>query len=55
VLDGILKRFAQEEPSTVLARLTLQRALSPEWRGELFEAHRAPQDTRERLFTPRWT
>jgi hypothetical protein len=51
VLDEVLKRFAKESPVTIMARLTMQRALSPEWMDELFEAHRDQQYTRELLFS----
>jgi IS4 transposase len=51
VLDEVLKRFAKESPVTLMARLTMQRALSPEWMDELFEAHREQQYTRELLFS----
>ncbi len=49
VLDEVLKRFANESPVTIMARLTMQRALSPEWMDELFEAKREQQYTRERM------
>lgn len=51
VLDEVLKRFANESPVTIMARLTMQRALSPEWMDELFEAKREQQYTRELLFS----
>ncbi len=51
VLDEVLKRFAKESPVTVMARLTMQRALSPKWMDELFEAKREQQYTRELLFS----
>ena len=51
VLDEVLQRFAKESPVTVMARLTMQRALSPEWMDELFEEHRHQQYTRELLFS----
>ncbi|HVG57561.1 MAG TPA: IS4 family transposase [Hyalangium sp.] len=51
VLDEVLKRFANESPVTLMARLTMQRALSPEWMDELFEAKREQQYTRELLFS----
>lgn len=51
VLDEVLKRFANKSPVTIMARLTMQRALSPEWMDELFEAKREQQYTRELLFS----
>jgi IS4 transposase len=51
VLDGVLERFVKKSPVTVMARLVMQRALSPEWVDELFEEHRERQYTRELLFS----
>jgi IS4 transposase len=51
VLDAVLKRFVDQSPATVMARLALQRALEPEWIDELFEQHRQSQYTRELLFS----
>jgi IS4 transposase len=51
VLDEVLERFAKKSPVTVMARLVMQRALSPEWMDELFETHRERQYTRELLFS----
>lgn len=51
VLDGVLERFVKKSPVTVMARLVMQRALSPEWVDALFEEHRERQYTRELLFS----
>ena len=51
VLDGVLERFVKKSPVTVMARLVMQRALSPQWVDELFEEHRERQYTRELLFS----
>jgi IS4 transposase len=51
VLDAVLERFVKDSPVSVMARLTMQRALSPEWMDQLFEAHREQQYTRELLFS----
>lgn len=49
--DAVLERFIQESPVSVMARLALQRAISPEWMDSLFEQHRERQYTRELLFS----
>lgn len=49
--DAVLERFIQESPLSVMARLALQRAISPEWMDSLFEQHRERQYTRELLFS----
>lgn len=49
--DVVLERFSQESPVSVMARLALQRAISPEWMDSLFEQHRERQYTRELLFS----
>jgi IS4 transposase len=51
VLDKVLQRFVEQSPITVMARLTLQRALEPRWLDELFEEHRQGQYRRELLFS----
>lgn len=51
VLDKVLQRFVEQSPITVMARLTLQKALEPEWLDELFEEHRQGQYRRELLFS----
>lgn len=49
--DTVLERFVTESPVSVMARLVLQRAISPEWVASLFEEHRERQYTRELLFS----
>ena len=49
-LDAVFERFVHPSPLPVMARLLMQRALSPEWLDGLFEEHRQRQYTRERLF-----
>ena len=51
VLDAVLERFVKDSPVSVMARMTMQRALSPEWIDQLFEEHREQQYTRELLFS----
>ena len=51
ILDAVLSRFIEQSPVTVMARLSLGRALDPEWVDALFEAHRQHQYTRELLFS----
>lgn len=51
VLDGVLERFVEQSPITVMARLALQKALEPKWLDELFEQQRQTQYTRELLFS----
>lgn len=51
ILDDVFQRFAQKSPLSVMARLLMQRALSPEWLEKLFEEHRERQYTRELLFS----
>lgn len=50
-LEAIFERFTQKAPLAVMARLALQRALSPEWLDQLFEQKRDRQYTRELLFS----
>lgn len=47
----VLDQFVQQCPLAVMARMTLQRALRPEWIDELFESHREWQYTRELAFS----
>lgn len=49
--DAVLERFEREAPVSVMARLALGRALSPEWMEGLFEAEAERQYTRELLFS----
>ncbi len=51
VLDAVLERFVKQSSVAVMARLVMQRALSPEWMDELFEQQRERQYTRELLFS----
>lgn len=51
LMDSIMTRFAERAPVTVMARLTLQRALDQRWVDTLFERHRQSQYTRELLFS----
>src|SRR5690348_12878777 len=51
VLDAVLERFVEQRPVSVMARLAVQRAISPEWMDAVFEAHRERQYTRELLFS----
>ena len=50
-LDAVFERFVHHSPLPVMARLLMQRALSPEWLDGLFEQHRQRQYTRELLFS----
>lgn len=50
-LETLFERFTKEAPLAVMARLVLQRALSPEWLDQLFEQKRDKQYTRELLFS----
>ncbi|WP_284666645.1 IS4 family transposase [Myxococcus sp. SDU36] len=50
-LDVVFERFVNQSPLPVMARLLMQRALSPEWLDGLFEQHRQRQYTRELLFS----
>lgn len=47
----VLDQFVQQCPLAVMARMTLQRALRPEWVDALFESHREWQYTRELTFS----
>lgn len=37
VMDAIVREFAKESPVTLMARVALQKAVSPEWVDALFE------------------
>ena len=50
-MDAMLKRFAEQAPVAVMARLGMQRAISAEWVNEVFEQHSDAQYTRELLFS----
>ena len=49
--DAVLERFAARSPTTVVAKLLLDRALDPAWVDTIFEAHRERQYTRDLLFS----
>lgn len=50
-LDAVLQRFVEQCPIAVMARLTLERAISAAWVDEVFDQHRQRQYTREVLFS----
>jgi IS4 transposase len=50
-MDALLKRFVEQAPVAVMARLGLQRAINAEWVNETFEQHSNTQYTRELLFS----
>jgi len=50
-LDAVVERFIEQSPVTVMAHLTLGRALEAEWIDELFEQHSERQYTRSLLFS----
>ena len=50
-MDVVLNRFVEKAPVAVMARLGLQRAISPDWVNEVFEQHSEAQYTRELLFS----
>jgi IS4 transposase len=49
--QAVVERFEQQAPASVMARLTLERALPPSWIDEVFEANRDRQYMRELLFS----
>jgi IS4 transposase len=51
LLRGVLERFEKKSPFTVMAHLSLSRALAPEWVNDIFEKHSDGQYTRELLFS----
>lgn len=51
IMDTVIERFTEQTPITVMARLSMQRALDPDWIDALFEQHRQSQYTRELLFS----
>ena len=53
VIDAVVERGVEQSPVTVMARLTLQRALEPAWLDELFERVGGTHCTRELLFSNR--
>jgi IS4 transposase len=50
-MEEMLKRFSEQAPVAVMARLGLQRAISTEWVNQVFEEHSKSQYTRELLFS----
>ena len=50
-MDAMLKRFSEQAPVAVMARLGLQRAISADWVNQVFEHHSRTQYTRELLFS----
>jgi len=50
-LDAVVARFIKQSPVTVMAHLTLERALDPEWIDALFAQHSERQYTRRLLFS----
>jgi IS4 transposase len=50
-MDAMLKRFSEQAPVAVMARLGLQRAIGAEWVNQVFEEHSQTQYTRELLFS----
>src|SRR5215831_2959441 len=51
LLRGVLERFQEKSPFTVMAHLSLSRALEAEWVNDIFEKHSDGQYTRELLFS----
>jgi IS4 transposase len=50
-MDTMLKRFSEQAPVAVMARLGMQRAISAGWVNQVFEEHSQTQYTRELLFS----
>lgn len=50
-MDALLKRFVEQAPVAVMARLGMQRAINADWVNEVFEQHSDTQYTRELLFS----
>lgn len=50
-MDALLKRFMEQAPVAVMARLGMQRALSADWVNQVFVQHSNMQYTRELLFS----
>jgi hypothetical protein len=51
MFDEVMKRFEQQAPVCVMARLALQRAIAPQLIDEVFAEHRQRQYPRELLFS----
>jgi IS4 transposase len=47
----MLKRFSEQAPVAVMARLGMQRAIGADWVNQVFEEHSETQYTRELLFS----
>jgi IS4 transposase len=50
-MDALLKRFSEEAPVAVMARLGLQRAIGADWVNQVFDENSETQYTRELLFS----
>ena len=50
-MEQLLKRFSEQAPVAVMARLGLQRAIGAEWVDQVFRDHSKTQYTRELLFS----
>lgn len=50
-MDAMLKRFSEQAPVAVMARLGMQRAVGADWVNQVFEEHSETQYTRELLFS----
>ena len=51
MLKEVLARFEQQEATSVMARVALERAIDPVWVDQVFEDHRQRQYPRELLFS----
>ena len=51
VFDAVLQRFVEQCPVAVLARLTIQQAISAEWVDAVFAKHSRRQYTHDLLFS----
>lgn len=51
MFEEVMKRFEEQAPISVMARVTLEHAIAPEWVDEVFAANRQRQYPRELLFS----
>jgi IS4 transposase len=51
MFESVLEQFEANAPISVMARLTLERAITPAWVDAVFEANRESQYSRELLFS----
>lgn len=51
MLKDVIARFEQHAPISVMARVALEHAITPEWVDAVFEANRQQQYARELLFS----